>query len=54
MINSISLGLLLVIIAVVLLLLAGLLIVFDATNTHAYFELLAFGAAAGFLGVKIP
>lgn len=54
MINSISLGLIFVIVAVVLLLLAGLLIVFDATNTKSYFELLAFGAAAGFLGVKIP
>lgn len=54
MINSITLGLLLVLVAVVLLLLAGLLIVFDSTNTKAYFELLAFGAATGFLGVKIP
>jgi len=51
---SVGFGLLLVIVGVVLLAVAGLLINFDTTNTKAYFELLAFGGACGFLGLKLP
>ncbi len=48
-------GLLLVIVSVVLLSVAGLLVAFDTSApTRVYFELLAFGGAAGFLGNKIP
>lgn len=50
---SVGFGLLLVIVSVVLLSVAGLLVNFDASNTKVYFELLAFGGAFGFLGVKI-
>lgn len=51
---TLGLGLILVIIASVLLATAGLLVVFDTTNGKAYLELMAFGGAFGFLGVKLP
>lgn len=47
-------GLFLVIASAVMLSVAGLLIVLDATNSKAYLELMAFGGALGFLGVKLP
>lgn len=51
---TLGLGLILTIIAAVLLATAGLLVLLDTTNTKAYLELMAFGGAFGFLGVKLP
>lgn len=51
---TLGLGLILVVVAVVLLSMAGLLVLLDTTNSKAYLELMAFGGAFGFLGVKLP
>lgn len=49
-----NIGLILVIIAAVLLGVAGLYSLTDGTNGHIFPACLAFGAALGFVGVKVP